>query len=390
MLEVTELRSGLLVRSFSHVGRVRLGDLEVTVVPKLNQSSLLNLLRYAYGFRRLTLLPGAAHQLDQSAFADLLVHQLVSEVKELVGRGLHRTYVRRSDWLDTPRGRIDTGRLAAGGGTATARLPCVHHPRTEDTPLNRVLHAGLDLGRRVAGDIQLRQAAARLMGVLGDVLTPVTLTPAVLDRAASALTRLTAAYEPTVTLTRLLYESQGVALDGSGEPVPLPGFLFDMNGFFQALLSRFLRDHLPDFAVHDEHRLQGVFRYAAGFNPANRRPPVPRPDFVVFRRGRPVAVLDAKYRDLWDKPLPREMLYQLAIYATSHETRTATILYPTTAGGATEARVEVRDPVYGRQIAHVNLRPVSLPDLEGMVATGHTAAGRRAGLEFARWLLLGR
>src|SRR5262249_52885929 len=105
-LRVTELRSGLMVQSFSHVGEVRLGDIEITVRPKLKTDSLLNLLRYAYGFRRLNLLPEASHRLDQAGFQDLLVSQLNTEVAELIARGLHRTYLRRKDWLPSPKGRI--------------------------------------------------------------------------------------------------------------------------------------------------------------------------------------------------------------------------------------------------------------------------------------------
>jgi 5-methylcytosine-specific restriction enzyme subunit McrC len=39
MLEVSELRAGLSIRSFSFVGTVRLGTVAITVVPKLKQTS---------------------------------------------------------------------------------------------------------------------------------------------------------------------------------------------------------------------------------------------------------------------------------------------------------------------------------------------------------------
>lgn len=55
MLDVTELRTGLSIQACSHVGKIHLGDLEITILPKLKQASLLNLLRYAYGFRKLRL-----------------------------------------------------------------------------------------------------------------------------------------------------------------------------------------------------------------------------------------------------------------------------------------------------------------------------------------------
>jgi 5-methylcytosine-specific restriction enzyme subunit McrC len=388
LLEVTELRAGLMVRAFSHVGSVRLGEVEITVQTKLDRASLLNLLRYAYGFRRLRLLTEVAQRLDRSGFADLLVSQLLAEISELVARGLQRRYVPRSDWLSTPRGRIDLKRLA-GKDVIDAALPCTHHPRIEDALINRVLLAGLGLAASVASDLALRRESRRLASLLGESVTPTRLDADVLSRTTRNLDRLTAVYEPALTLIRLLWDSQGVSLTGGDTSFGLPGFLFDMNRFFQTLVERYLSDNLTEHVVRSELRLKGMFAYVPGSNPRRRQPPTPRPDFVVSQGPKTVAILDAKYRDLWENPLPRDMLYQLAIYALGHEGGTATILYPTVHDQATEARIEVRDPVLGGRRALVVLRPVDLNRLVKLVSEKPTASVVRETKSFAVELVFG-
>ncbi|MBI1917616.1 MAG: restriction endonuclease [Planctomycetes bacterium] len=388
-LEVTELRSGLLLQSFSHVGKVRLGDIEITVRPKLNTDSLLNLLRYAYGFRRLKLLPEASHRLNQAGFQDLLVSQLNAEVSELVARGLHRAYVPRKDWLPSPRGRIDISRLAAQAGVITASLPCTHHPRIEDSLLNQILLAGLKLAGAVVSDLMLRREARGLAALFEEQVSRLRLHADALDRGSRLVNRLTVAYEQAIKIISLLWNAQGITLEGEVTEQTLPGFLFDMNRFFQALLSRFLRENLSEHSVREEQRLRGMIHFVPGFNPRSRPPTIPRPDFVILRGARQVAILDAKYRDLWEKALPREMLYQLGIYAASHEQRSATILYPTTDNSAKEARIAVTDPVFGRQIALVCLRPVHVIFLEDLIMSGRSAGVERARRDYAERLAFG-
>jgi 5-methylcytosine-specific restriction enzyme subunit McrC len=103
-----------------------------------------------------------------------------------------------------------------------------------------------------------------------------------------------------------------------------------------------------------------------------------------------VAILDAKYRDLWERALPREMLYQLTIYAASHEKRSATIMYPTTATAAREARIRVVDPVLGNQMALVCLRPVDMGLLEKLITSSHTAGNQRERRAYATRLAFGQ
>ena len=113
------------------------------------------------------------------------------------------------------------------------------------------------------------------------------------------------------------------------------------------------------------------------------------PDYVISQRGKICSILDAKYRDIWEEDLPRDMLYQLVVYAVSHrDQRRSTILYPTFHPGAQEARVDVRDPVHGKKIGQVCLRPVNLERLESIVVD-RTAKGRRVREKWALDLAFG-
>jgi 5-methylcytosine-specific restriction enzyme subunit McrC len=388
-LGITELRRGLQIKAYSHVGRVRIGDLSVVVLPKVKGASLLSLVRYAYGFRRLNLISEASQLVDQWGFEDLLVSQLNAEVQEVISRGLLRAYIATNERLSSPRGRIDVNRLALDGGKITAALPCLHHPRIEDTLLNSVLMAGLRLAATMAGVVDLRREARRLASLMEEQVSPIRLDGMVLDRAARLMNRLTRAYSPALSIIRLLVESQGVVLEGNKTTTLLSGFLFDMNAFFQALVSRFLRENLPGHSVRDEHGLRGMMRYSPDYNPRHRLSPTPRPDYVVIHRGRIRAILDAKYRDLWEKQLPREMLYQLVVYAISQRQHPqSSILYPTTQLLAKEARIDVREPLFSKHLGQVCLRPVHLPVLEKLLAS-KTAQARRDREALARRLAFG-
>jgi 5-methylcytosine-specific restriction enzyme subunit McrC len=377
LLGISELRHGLQIQAYSHVGRIRIGDLNITILPKIKGTSLLSLVRYAYGFRRLNLISDSKHLVDHRGFEDLLISQLNAEVQELISRGLLRAYIGTSERLGSPRGRIDLTRMALDGGTVSATLPCLHHPRTEDTLLNRVLMAGLRLAASLASAVELRRESRRLASLMDEQVSPIRLDGVVLDQANRKMNRLTTAYASALSIIRLLVEAQGVVLEGQTVTTTLPGFLFDMNAFFQALVSRFLRENLPEYTVRDEHGLKGMMRYNPKFNPQRRHSPTPRPDYVVTQHGMIRSILDAKYRDLWDKQLPREMLYQLVVYAISHRQRPqSSILYPTTSPLAKEARIDISDPLFGKPIGQVCLRPVLLTQLEKLV-TSKTSQARR-------------
>jgi len=390
MLSFQELRSGLHVQSTSFVGRVRVGGIVLTVKPKLGERELFGLLRYAYGLRDLHTLGDVTHDAHPDALQDLLVLQLVTEATELLSRGLHRRYLRTFGSLASPRGRIDMQRMADPRWRSSGSLPCSHFPRSENCLHNQVLAAGLQLGARIAQSTSLRTDCRRSASLIGDAIDAVPLTGDVLRRTQRASSRLTVAYRPATRIIELLMQGSGIALE-KGPPTPvLPGFLFDMNRFFQVLLSRFLSENLPGYRVRDEHRILGMLSYVPGYNPQNRRSPHPRPDFVIEKQGQAIAVLDAKYRDLWEHALPRDMLYQLSIYALSQVGGDrATILYPTTSPTAREARIAVSDPCNGLKKGEVVLRPIVLQALHALVTAPESPETRRQRVRQAMHLAFG-
>ena len=368
-LEVLEMAQGLEFRTTSWVGRIELDDISISVRPKINGMPLLNLLRYAYKLRHLEIYDPSIYGRTNENFQDLILQQLAAEAAELISRGLHQEYERHREDLSYPKGRVDFGEIIRLAGRPTATLPCVYHLRTTETLLNQVLVAGLQLGASIASETALKVRLRDLARRIDLVKAPEYLDRELIDRAQISVDRRTEDYRSSLTLIKMLVYSRGISFDEHTSGVQLPGFMFDMNMFFQSLISRFLAENLLGYTVRDEYQLKGVWEYHPAHNPKGRRSPTPRPDFVVMRSGHIVVILDAKYRDLWENPLPRDMLYQLAIYALMQpeSSRKSIILYPTLNSDATEQIVIFREPVVGNSMAEVVLRPVNLLELEGLL-----------------------
>ncbi|MDZ7794900.1 MAG: restriction endonuclease [Spirochaetia bacterium] len=388
--ELQELLQGIKLRTSSYVGRLILGPLSITIRPKLRGAPLLTLLRYAYALRNFSLYDLVHYAKTDFAFQDLLIYQFSQEMEELLRRGIHREYERRADLLSSPRGRIDMNSYARSAQHTRTRLPVLHYPRLSDTLINRVLRAGISLSTSLTDEMELKARLRGLDRILSMEVRPIQLNTDVLLRAERQLDRRTSAYLPSFRIIKMLFDGSGIDFDEVHAGVRLPGMLFDMNRFFQMLISRFFHEHLEGYVVEDEYRLKNLFSYDPDYNPKGKKLPKLRPDFIIKKDGAIVAILDAKYRDLWEKDFPSYMLYQLSLYALSrNECDRAVILYPTLSEFATEQHIAIHEPLYGTGRAKVILRPVKLLYLENLLRDEHTADNWRRRVEFAKWMVFG-
>lgn len=279
----------------------------------------------------------------------------------MLRRGIHKSYIKREEDLDSPHGRINIGKLCRQGGLLKEKLSCKYFAREENDILNKTLLAGLKLGLQLVLDAELKIRLQRLCSILEEKIENIPLTRETLRLARNSMNRLTYRYAAVLEIINILYESQGIQLEDESQSVKLKGYFFDMKAFFETLVGKLLEDFADGYAVKDQYRLHDMFIYTPGFNPQRRRTHIPRPDFAMMQNGKVVKLMDAKYRDLWEKPLPREMLYQLAVYAMSGVgDRTATILYPATSDVPSTQKIAIKDPVTNAKIGCVILKPLNL------------------------------
>jgi 5-methylcytosine-specific restriction enzyme subunit McrC len=381
-LDIRRSYRGLEITSTSYVGRVDVGRLRIAVLPKLPAMPLARLLRYAYGLRDLETIEETRSPTTRHGLHDFLIAMLANEVEELLHRGPARRYVPLTDNTDSPRGRILIDQVVSNGGVREARLPCRYFERHVNWHLNQTLRAGLETAAQMTEDRDLRRRVHRLAAGFGDVERKTRLLGDDIDHAERSLTRLTAANAPALSIIRLLHGMLGLGFEPESAQSRTPGFLFDMNRFFQRLLSRFLHDNLVSARIEDEWAIRNIFAYAVQANPRQRTAPAPRPDFALFSGNTLRGFLDAKYRDIWDRDFRAEWLYQLSVYALASPVRVSVMLYASMSTEARDEQVDVRSPIHGltNGSAAVIIRPVRLLRLAILLGSDQTvslAAQRR-------------
>jgi 5-methylcytosine-specific restriction enzyme subunit McrC len=382
-LSVVEHRDSIAVETYSYVGSVQIGSLRVVIEPKIEPETLIRLLRFGYGLPDLQLYEIQESSVAADQFAELIIGQLLAESRALILRGLRRSYREDRTSSASPKGRLDFQRLVASGGLRSSMLPVVEHRHSSDNPANRLLLAGLKRAQRLTTELQHRQEAARLCSTLEDEVVEVPLSSELLATFRRKRSRLFKPYDAVATLVEILMESLGTNPTGTEGGPNLPGFLFDMNKLWERVLERILVEHTPaPMSVRAQYGIKNMFRWEPGAQ--GRMDSVPRPDFALFLGGKCQALLDAKYRDLWTQSLPRDMLYQLAIYGLSQGVNApAVMLYPSSAPAARDRSIQVNDPVTGNLMARIVLRPVPIRRLAQSIAeTGSVGRDMRTRLAF--------
>jgi 5-methylcytosine-specific restriction enzyme subunit McrC len=317
-----------------HVGTIVAPSCRLLIRPKIPARNLFYLLdpcgAVPVAEDRTTAAPGAE-------LLDLLAVHLARLLAERAAHGLHRAYVERSVHGPFLQGRLDLPAQLRDSHGRKDRVHSQHEDFTADVPCNQIPRATAEFVLRspLLGEAA-RHALRRALTPFAEI-SPVPLGPE--SFAGATADRLAGPYRPLLALCRLLAESlrPGEAAGASA----CPAFLLDMERVFERYLT-----------AHCVAAWDGKNGLAASVQPLLRphaavagQPDLSmRPDLILERDGRPVLIVDAKWKRLPQGALLTADVYQVLAYCAALGIGRAALVYPGRSGRRWEYRFE-RSPV---------------------------------------------
>lgn len=303
------------LRATEYVGIVALPEgPTVEIRPKIPNTDLLGLLKYAHGidaqtFEQETQLAGGAR------FVDALATLFENELDRVLTQGLHRSYSRVSKTTDHVRGRIEVQQQLQQQGPTPTAFECTYDELTADTTVNRAILYATTILQRLATNAHLNRALRRHQQQLRRRVELTPVRPIEVD--SIELTRLMGYYEDLLRLTKLVLRS--VHLDslrvGDRDSYAL---LMNMNTIFEGVVERVITELATKHGWIATTQATSTRLVSGGY----RRIQI-RPDVLISDGERDRLVGDAKWKrddpaGSSREPSPSD-IYQLVAYQVAHD-----------------------------------------------------------------------
>ena len=323
----------------STVGALEIGDLSVSIRPKLEISRVLYLASYAMGafdLRRERFDFG-----DADTVVEALAAALVAAARRAFGRGLLHGYRTEEEALHTVRGRIVVAEQIRRRFDLLLPVEVRYDEFTDDILANQLVKAAAaQLG---AMRLRSRETRRRLVWIAATLDNVSLIDFAPNDVPEVTFDRLNAHYRDVVTLAQLVLRQGG--FEAERGDIRASGFLMDMNVVFQEFVTVALRESLgvPKSVFRE--------RYIDSLDEAGRVGL--KPDLVWREGSSCVFVGDAKYKNITGEPVPNADLYQLLAYATALDLPGGLLVYAQ--GEAADVTYTVRHSGKRLEVAAVDL-----------------------------------
>jgi 5-methylcytosine-specific restriction enzyme subunit McrC len=320
-----------------YVGVIQVGDLVIEVLPKADrkeadskatkvkwQNALLTMLRTVHDLP-LTSTTDTHLKKRNNNVLDFFFGLFVSDVEDLVRRGLVKRYRRTKENCNALKGRIDFPRHLLQNLVHQERFFVEHQVYDTDHLLHALFKRALGIVEDLALDPFISGGAKGLDWAFEHVAER-QLDAATLDRIV--LDRKTEPYSRAIQLAKMIVLNH--APDLQGGHMPLIGLLFDMNVLFEEFVYRVLRKA----ARAPEHAAQQVSVRGQRSMLFWKRKTI-RPDIVLeyVKDGHPKRVIvDTKWKVPPNGKPNDADLKQMFVYNVQFNAERSVLLYPAVDG----------------------------------------------------------
>ena len=325
----------------STIGALEVGDLSVSIEPKLPIGRVLYLAAYAMGvdFRE-----ERFDYVKQPELVEALVPALTRAARRAFARGLLHSYRTEEEALQTVRGRIRVADQLRRRFGVPLPVEVRYDDFTDDVLANRLVKAAADRLSR----LRIRSRRSRLdLAWVAATLDNVSLVEFPTNAVPEVkFDRLNEHYREVVTLARLVLRHTSIET-GRGR-VRANGFLMDMNVVFQEFVTRALREELglSERTFRSDSRLPSIHLDTA------ERIRL-KPDLSWWYGPTCTFVGDAKYKRVKNEQVPNADLYQLLAYTTALDLPGGLLIYAE--GEADDVAHQVRHAGKQLEIATLDL-----------------------------------
>jgi 5-methylcytosine-specific restriction endonuclease McrBC regulatory subunit McrC len=317
-LAPTGLLNRYRVTPLSHVGTIVGPNCRLLIRPKIPLQSLFHLLDPT---APLPVTPDHTAEQTGTEALEFLAGRLARLLAERAAAGLHRAYVEKTETGPFLQGRLDVAAQLREPAGRKDKIHCCYEEFTADIPCNQIPRATAELVLRSALPGNAAHSSVRQSLTMFAEVRPVALAPTEIQ--AVAADRRIAGYRPLLDVCRLLTE----ALD-PGETAgttDYPAFLLDMDRVFE----HYVTGGVVRACAGSRHYSVAVQPPYLANRPVAGQPNIHlRPDVTIDCDGRPVVVVDAKWKRRAGCPVVTEDLYQVLAYATALGARQSVLVYP--------------------------------------------------------------
>lgn len=289
----------------SRVGVIAGDGWDIRINPRLKIPRLGFLL--AYAFRR----EGWKDLLTGFAEADDVIAALASgfalHAERALHRGVLRGYVHVEESRQSLRGRVRFAEQLARSRGLPLPLEVAYDDFTTDILENRMIRTATEVLLRLPRlPIQARRRLVPIRALLEDV----GFVSDPRSVAIPSITRLNERYAPALILAKLVLRSTSLAPERGA--VSSSAFLFDMNKVFEDFVTAALEEALRKHGGW----LRSQYNTRLDREDDRSRAALPLfPDITWWRGKHPRAVVDAKYKSLWERSaMPNADAYQMLAY----------------------------------------------------------------------------